>query len=95
MKSGEGLVGVLEVESGERCLGVVEYVKVSQFLLLLSLSGYTCESIKRARQSVNKRHFSYLLKPKQKRGSNFWPDVSPSVPRNLKYSCSRCKEILI
>lgn len=28
MESGEGLVGVLEVKSGERTLGVVEYVKV-------------------------------------------------------------------
>lgn len=47
MESGEGLIGVLEVESGERRLGVVEYVKVSQFPLLFSLPGNTCEPMER------------------------------------------------
>lgn len=46
MESGEGLIGVLEVKSGERRLGVVEYVKVGQFPFLLSLPGHTCESVK-------------------------------------------------
>lgn len=42
MESGEGLIGVLEVESGKWRLGVVEDVKVSQFPLLLRLPGDTC-----------------------------------------------------
>lgn len=41
VESGEGLIGVLEVEGGERRLWVVEYVKVGQFPLLLSLPGDT------------------------------------------------------
>lgn len=44
MESGEGLVGVLEVERGERWLGVIENVKICQLLLLLSFSGNTCKT---------------------------------------------------
>lgn len=42
VESGEGLVGVLEVESGERRLGVVEDVKVGEFPFLVILPGNPC-----------------------------------------------------
>lgn len=41
VKLSEGLVGVLEVKSGIRRLGVVKDVKISRFLLFLGLSGNT------------------------------------------------------
>lgn len=48
VKPGEGFVGVLEIEGGERRLGIIKDVKICKVLLLLRLPRNTWKGIKSA-----------------------------------------------
>ena len=66
----EGQVGILEVEGGVRCVGVIEDVKVGKLLVLLCLSGnaWRVEDIGGGQNSLHweKEVFSHLKTVRKK-----------------------------